>query len=335
MAALLYSGPQSVLTGQAAIRGLGISWVEPKVIDVLIPAAQKRQAMGFVSIRRPVRLPELWVAEGERRYALAARAVGDAARVAGNLAEARAIVAGAVQKRRCSVNLLIAELAAGPRNGSRLFRIALGEVADGVLSVAEADFRELILRAGLPRPLFNEPVRRADGSVIAVVDALWAEARVAGEVDSREWHLSPADWEHTMRRHNELARCGIQLLHFSPRQIKTEPRAVVAAIAGAGPARKPGRCERPAWRVVPRLPSVSTDPAVDIVGLAKSYRRTTAVAGLTLRAERAQVTAILGPNGAGKTTTVEICKGYRRADAGQVQVLGLDPARTPRCRGWA
>jgi len=80
----------------------------------------------------------------------------------------------------------------------------------------------------------------------------------------------------------------------------------------------------------PRLASVSTDPAVDIVGLAKSYGRTAAVAGLTLRAERAQVTAILGPNGAGKTTTVEICEGYRRADAGQVRVLGLDPVRDAR-----
>ena len=54
------------------------------------------------------------------------------------------------------------------------------------------------------------------------------------------------------------------------------------------------------------------------------------MAGLTLRADRAQVTAILGPNGAGKTTTVEICEGYRRADAGQVRVLGLDPVRDAR-----
>ena len=75
---------------------------------------------------------------------------------------------------------------------------------------------------------------------------------------------------------------------------------------------------------------MSTDPAVDIVGLAKSYGRTAAVAGLTLRAERAQVTAILGPNGAGKTTTVEICEGYRRPDAGKVRVLGLDPVRDAR-----
>src|SRR5439155_3180848 len=40
-----------------------------------------------------------------------------------------------------------------------------------------------------------------------------------------------------------------------------------------------------------------------------------------------EIFALLGPNGAGKTTTVEILEGYRRADAGEVRVLGLDPGR--------
>jgi ABC-2 type transport system ATP-binding protein len=75
---------------------------------------------------------------------------------------------------------------------------------------------------------------------------------------------------------------------------------------------------------------VSSDPAVEITGLVKTYGRTAAVAGLSLRAERAEVTAILGPNGAGKTTTVEICEGYRRPDEGTVRVLGLDPVRDAR-----
>jgi very-short-patch-repair endonuclease len=233
IAALVYAGPASVITGRAALRGLGVTGEQPATIDVLIPIDHRRQSKGFAVVRRTIRMPELWVSEGQRRYALPARAVGDAARVAGSLAEARAIVAGAVQKRRCPVNLLIAELAAGPRGGSRLLRIALAEVADGVRSVAEADFRELIVAAGLPRPEFNARLRRGDGSLLAVADAWWREARLVGEVDSREWHLSPADWERTMRRHNELARCGIQVLHFSPRQIRTEPRAVIAAIAGA------------------------------------------------------------------------------------------------------
>ncbi len=75
---------------------------------------------------------------------------------------------------------------------------------------------------------------------------------------------------------------------------------------------------------------MSDEPAVEISGLVKNYGRTKAVTGLSLRAERGQITAVLGPNGAGKTTTVEICEGYRRPDAGTVRVLGLDPVRQAR-----
>src|ERR1700691_1963684 len=61
--------------------------------------------------------------------------------------------------------------------------------------------------------------------------------------------------------------------------------------------------------------------------MVKRYGELTAVDGLTLTALQGEVTAILGPNGAGKTTTIEVCEGYRKADAGTVRVLGLDPAR--------
>ena len=85
---------------------------------------------------------------------------------------------------------------------------------------------------------------------------------------------------------------------------------------------------RPTARARPRrLASVCSALAVEIDGLVKNYGRTAAVAGLSLQAERSQVTAILGPNGAGKTTTIEICEGYRRPDGGTVRVLGLDPFR--------
>jgi ABC-2 type transport system ATP-binding protein len=71
---------------------------------------------------------------------------------------------------------------------------------------------------------------------------------------------------------------------------------------------------------------VNATPVVEIRGLVKRYGQTTAVDGLSLTAAAGAVTAVLGPNGAGKTTTIEICEGYRRADAGTVRVLGLDPA---------
>jgi ABC-2 type transport system ATP-binding protein len=66
--------------------------------------------------------------------------------------------------------------------------------------------------------------------------------------------------------------------------------------------------------------------AVVVRGLRKSYGERTAVDGVNLEVSTGEVVAILGPNGAGKTTTVEILEGYRRRDAGEVQVLGHDPA---------
>lgn len=65
-------------------------------------------------------------------------------------------------------------------------------------------------------------------------------------------------------------------------------------------------------------------------GLVKRYRATAAVDGLNLVAAPGAVTALLGPNGAGKTSTVECCEGLRRADAGEIRVLGLDPWRDAR-----
>lgn len=71
-------------------------------------------------------------------------------------------------------------------------------------------------------------------------------------------------------------------------------------------------------------------PAVSIKGLRKSYDDFEAVKGVDLTIEAGQVFAILGPNGAGKTTTVEILEGYRERSAGEVTVLGIDPAQATR-----
>ncbi|HEX4050433.1 MAG TPA: ABC transporter ATP-binding protein [Steroidobacteraceae bacterium] len=48
---------------------------------------------------------------------------------------------------------------------------------------------------------------------------------------------------------------------------------------------------------------------------------------MTFSARRGEVLALLGPNGAGKTTTIEILEGFRARSAGDVAVLGTDPAR--------
>lgn len=69
-----------------------------------------------------------------------------------------------------------------------------------------------------------------------------------------------------------------------------------------------------------------TDAAVRIRGLRKAYGDVVAVDGIDLDIARGETFALLGPNGAGKSTTVEILEGYRLRSAGEVSVLGIDPA---------
>jgi ABC-2 type transport system ATP-binding protein len=78
---------------------------------------------------------------------------------------------------------------------------------------------------------------------------------------------------------------------------------------------------------------VNSAHAIDVAALEKRYGTVRAVDGITFSIAVGEVFGLLGPNGAGKTTTVEILEGYRRADAGTVSVLGVDPWRDgPRLR---
>jgi ABC-2 type transport system ATP-binding protein len=69
-----------------------------------------------------------------------------------------------------------------------------------------------------------------------------------------------------------------------------------------------------------------TEIVISARGLVKRYGDVEAVRGVDLDVRRGEIFAFLGPNGAGKTTTVEILEGFRAATAGEVSVLGVDPA---------
>jgi ABC-2 type transport system ATP-binding protein len=64
---------------------------------------------------------------------------------------------------------------------------------------------------------------------------------------------------------------------------------------------------------------------VDVQHLEKRYGSYVAVEDVTFTVGEGEIFGILGPNGAGKTTTVECLQGLRRADGGELGVLGYDP----------
>lgn len=232
MAALLHAGPGSMITGPAAIRHHRVRGPEADFIDILIPAARKRQDVAFVHLHRTNRMPERVWRFGPLRYAPAVRAVADTARGLNSLREVRAVVADAVQRGSCAVQQLHGELNAGPSIGSALFREALSDVADGIRSTAEGDLKDLLAKSGLPMPLFN-PTLFAGEEFVAQPDGWWPEFSVALEVDSHEWHMSPEDHARTLARGRRMSAHHILVLRFTPKQIRSQSSEVIADIRRA------------------------------------------------------------------------------------------------------
>jgi ABC-2 type transport system ATP-binding protein len=74
---------------------------------------------------------------------------------------------------------------------------------------------------------------------------------------------------------------------------------------------------------------VTSDAAISVRGLEKSYKDLHVLRGVDFDVARGSIFALLGSNGAGKTTVVRILSTLLRADAGTASVDGFDVARQP------
>jgi ABC-2 type transport system ATP-binding protein len=70
--------------------------------------------------------------------------------------------------------------------------------------------------------------------------------------------------------------------------------------------------------------SQTSDIAIDVEGLTKSFDGRTVVRDLTMRVKRGLIYGFLGPNGSGKTTTIRMLCGLLTPDAGRGTCLGFD-----------
>jgi putative spermidine/putrescine transport system ATP-binding protein len=79
------------------------------------------------------------------------------------------------------------------------------------------------------------------------------------------------------------------------------------------------------------LPSVgeSTDVAVRLVEVRKTYGEVVAVERLSLEVIAGEFFTMLGPSGSGKTTTLRVIAGFELPDAGRIELHGVDVTRSP------
>src|SRR5215218_6751916 len=74
---------------------------------------------------------------------------------------------------------------------------------------------------------------------------------------------------------------------------------------------------------------MTTKPAIEIVGLRKSFGEVNVLQGVDLSVAPGSIFALLGSNGSGKTTTVKILSTLLKADGGTATVCGFDVVTQP------
>ncbi|WP_258342527.1 hypothetical protein [Saccharopolyspora gregorii] len=226
-AALQYAGTGAMITGIAACRLHGMTqFPGTEEVHMLIPEARKRASKEFVEIERTTRLPRP-ASQGGFRVAPLVRALLDAARRLPTLDQVRALLAEAVQRGMVTAEALAKEAKAGSRRGVARCRVVLEELGANVHSAAEGWAYRLARKAGLPRTQWNVRLLGPDGKLLGVPDGWIDEVGLAWQIDSLNFHLRPAGYENTVRRHTLMTAAGVVVVHTLPKHIRSNPAAVL------------------------------------------------------------------------------------------------------------
>jgi hypothetical protein len=227
VAALLFAGEGAVVASLTAATWHGVRAARlDRLVRVVIPANRHVRGTGFVVVTRTTRPDAGTWARGPLVISSPARSVADAAREAGADA-ARALVIEAMQRRLVGPGQLRHELIAGPHAGSTGLREALAEAEKGAWSVPEADLARLVAASSILPPMLANPVLTVNGARLPTPDGWFDDVGLAVQVHSRQFHAGELDWEATVASDGIFAEHGIPLIAVTPRQIATEPTAVV------------------------------------------------------------------------------------------------------------
>jgi hypothetical protein len=232
-AALLYAGPDAIVTGVEACHRFGLSTaLQDEHVHLLVPQDRKVHSSDYVIIERTTRLPEPVVRAGVP-LAPMIRSVLDACRRLRAHEPVSALITEAVQRGRLHPAHLLSELERGSSRGTAVPREVLKDVLAGARSVAEIDAIRVWERTDLPEPQRNVRLYDKHGEYVATPDAWLDDVGLAWEIDSFAFHFSRDDYARTVARNSRYAAAGIPVVQTLPTRLRTEPEAVAAELTAA------------------------------------------------------------------------------------------------------
>lgn len=212
-AALRYARPDAIVTGLDALRLHGMnSLPSDGPVHLLVPHPRQVGGTSGVRAERTHRLPRPVLRQGFLVAPLD-RAALDATRRMKSRADVRAVLTEVVRRGGVTLRALHEELDEANARGSALPREVLAELSS-TTAVVEERARELLHRAGLPRPLWNVPIRSADGPGLGIADAWWDETAFA-------WKIGSSGAQ-------ELVAAGVVVLRTDAGRLHRAPDEVVA-----------------------------------------------------------------------------------------------------------
>lgn len=231
-AALLYAGPEAVVTGLEGCRWYGLrNLPDDRRVHLLMPHGHRVMSSNHVIVERTRRMPEPVVRDGIVLAPLV-RAVLDACRRFTRHDPTRALITEAVQRHRLAPHSLVHELDVGSQRGTAVPRAVLTDVVTGARSVAEIDAMSVWKRTGLPKPSWNAVLRDRHGEHIAIPDA-WFGVGLAWEIDSYEFHFRREDYARTVDRNARYTAAGVLVLQTLPSRLRTNPESVAEELVAA------------------------------------------------------------------------------------------------------
>ncbi|WP_328645967.1 hypothetical protein OHS58_41775 [Amycolatopsis sp. NBC_00348] len=233
-AALLYAGAGAQITGVESCRRQGMRQAQlPATHDLhlLIPHERKIRSTDFVTVERTLRLPTPTV-RNEFPLAPLTRATTDVLRRLYDDETCTQVLIEAIQRGRCTPEMLLRELNNGSQRGTAIPRRLLMEWTT-VRSMAEAHAKRLSSRLVNPPSHWNVDVHDAAGRYVACPDGWWDDVGLAWEIDSFEFHFARGDYARTLDRNTRYAAAGIPVVQTLPSELTHNPAGVLAKLEAA------------------------------------------------------------------------------------------------------
>jgi very-short-patch-repair endonuclease len=247
MAAVLACGPGAVLSHLSAAHHWQLVRNARQRVDVTVPSRSGREQPRIAVHRARSLDARDTVVHNRIPVTTVARTLLDLAEVVDESRLTRTIEA-AERQRTFDLNAVndLLERSHG-RHGTRRLRAVLNAAVIEPASESDLEslFHDLIGQAGLQRPIANAIVEGFK------VDAYWPDLKLIVEIDSYAYHRSPQAFERDRKRDVQLQLAGYTVLRFTDRQLNSEPRSVVAALAQAQRSACARRSLPPAPRTLP------------------------------------------------------------------------------------